>query len=76
MIVLPLASLTIAYDEDIPITLDEIKGFMESILKGDYIPPIEVQKLPGGFYRIHNGRRRFVAHVMLGAHWINAEVIP
>jgi hypothetical protein len=48
--------------------------FAIAMLKGDIFPPISVQRITNGNYKLHEGRHRLAAHKLLGKTEIRANV--
>lgn len=48
--------------------------FAIKLLQKELFPPISVERLPGGMYKLHNGRHRLSAHRLVGRDSILACV--
>lgn len=53
---------------------NKVQSIVQKLKKGIPIPPIEVERLPNGKYRIVDGNHRYSAHVYAGMNYINANV--
>jgi hypothetical protein len=61
-----------------PLYLQEgkVNCFVDLMQKGGEFPPIEVQEMGGGFYKVLQGHHRFVASHRCSFTHIPVEIIP
>ena len=53
---------------------NKVQSITQKLKKGIPIPPIEVERLPNGKYKVVDGNHRYSAYVYAGKKYINANI--
>lgn len=63
----------IEHDSRLPLNVKVLR-FAIALAKGYIFPPLSVERIAGGKFRLHDGRHRLAAHKLVGAKDVRVSV--